>query len=83
MSTHLVKKALNALLTAPEQQIKQSTAVKKQLQKQRKLKAAEAKAAEARAPARIRKRNLTYFKRTQAPEEKTQELLKVLQLGSK
>ncbi len=44
MSTHLVKKQLQALTQAPEQQVKQSKTVKRLLQKERKKKAVEAKA---------------------------------------
>ena len=84
MSTNLVKKQLHALTAAPEQQQQQTKAVKKQLQKQRKLKAAEAKALADRAPAKIKSRNLKYFKKTAAPDEKTQELMsKVLALTSR
>ena len=84
MSTSFVKKQLHQLNAEPEKQQAQSKAVKKQLQKQRKVKAAEAKAQAARLPSKIRKRNLTFFKRTLAPEEETQELMsQVLQLSSK
>ena len=83
MSTKLVKKQLNALTAAPETEQKQTKAVKKQLQKQRKIKAAEAKKVAARAPEKIKARNLKYFKRTAKPEAATQEILsKVLCLSN-
>ncbi|KAG1667424.1 hypothetical protein FOA52_004841 [Chlamydomonas sp. UWO 241] len=75
MSTHLLKKQLNALSAEPEKAEAQSKSIKRQLTKERKKKAAVAAAAAARTPSKIRKKNLLYFKRTAKVPEATEALM--------
>lgn len=75
MSTALLKKQLNALTAEPEKAQAQTKAIKRALRKERQAKAAQASADAKRTPSKIKKRNLTYFKRTAKVQEATEELM--------